>query len=256
MTIIDTHAHVDHLEDLPNVLARAAEAHVSDIVAMSVDLDSMRSLLNIVGTYKMPRIHPALGVHPGKVKPEIHDDVVEFMKAHIDKAIAVGETGLDYWYKWVRKDEVERKKQKDSFGFHLDFAKQHDLPIVIHSRGAWRECLAMAQAAGTTRALFHWYSGPVDVMTEILDAGYYVSTSPSVGYSEESKAAMRAAPLDRILIETDAPVNYRDPDGDYVAEPKDIWKTLTHLSALKQADEVKVLEQVNTNARKFFGIVL
>ncbi len=255
MTIIDTHAHIDHLEDLDNVLLRAKQAKVSDIVAMSVDLASMQQVLDIAKKNLEPRIHPAIGVHPGKVKPEIHDEVVAFMKAHVAQAKAVGETGLDYWYKWVRKDEVERQKQQDSFRFHLEFAKAYDLPIVIHSRGAWKECLAMAQAVGTSKALFHWYSGPVDVMKKILDAGYYVSTSPSVGYSVESQQAMREAPLDRILIETDAPVYYRDPAGEYLAEPKDVWKTLKHLSALKSVDENKLLEQVNSNAKRFFGIV-
>ncbi len=254
MHIIDTHAHIDHLEDLSGSLTRADEAGVSDIMAMSVDLDSMRLVLKIAAEYKMPHIHPALGVHPGKVKPEIHPDVVAFMRANIQYAKAVGETGLDYWYKWVRKNEEERQKQKDSFAFHLDIAKEHDLPVVIHSRGAWKECLSMAQSAGTKRALFHWYSGPVDVLAKILDAGYFVSTSPSVGYSVESQTAMGFAPLDRILIETDAPVRYRSLEGEYLAEPKDVWKTLKALSALKHEDETKVLEQVNNNAKLFFRI--
>lgn len=255
MTIIDTHAHLDHLEDIPGALARAREASVSDVMAMSVDLDSMREVLKIASEYTMPRIHPALGVHPGKVDPAAHAAVMEFMKAHVHQAKAIGETGLDYWYKWVRKDEVERQKQKDSFAFHLDLAAAFDLPVVIHSRGAWKECLAMARAAKTTRALFHWYSGPINVLAEILDAGFYVSTSPSVGYSEQSQEAMRFAPLERILIETDAPVRYRGTEGEYLAEPRDVWNTLRALSSLKNKAEGNVLEQVNANAKHFFRIM-
>ena len=254
MTIIDTHAHVDHLEDIKGALARAEKAQVSDIIAMSVDPNSMRAVLDIASAYNTPRVHPAIGIHPGKVDLAAHPAVVEFMKANIHLVKAVGETGLDYWYKWVRKNEEERQQQKDSFAFHLDLAKAHDLPIVIHSRGAWKECLAMAIAAGTTKALFHWYSGPLDVLAKVLDAGYFVSTSPSVGYSEQSQDAMRFAPLDRILIETDAPVRYRGVEGEYLAEPKDIWQTLKALGVLKQENETKVLEQVNANARLFFRI--
>ena len=73
------------------------------------------------------------------------------------------------------------------------------MPIVIHSRGAWRDCLAMTKAAGVRRALFHWYSGPVDILDQILDAGFYVSTSLSVAYSPESRRAMARAPVERIL---------------------------------------------------------
>jgi len=254
MNIIDTHAHIDQLEDLPGALARAAEAGVSDIMAMSVDLDSMQKVLSIAGQYSNPRIHPALGVHPGLVKPELQQAAFDFLRANIGRARAVGETGLDYWYKWVRKDEVERQKQKDSFAFHLDLARECDLPIVIHSRGAWKECLSMVKAARVQKALFHWYSGPVDVLEQIVAAGFYVSTSPSVAYSPESRRAMEQAPLERILIETDSPVNYKEGEAFFMAEPRDVLRTWKALAALKKIEEEKVLDAVNANARTFFGI--
>ena len=252
--MIDSHAHVDQLEDIPGALARADQAGVSDIIAVSVDLASMTKIMQIAADYAKPKIHPALGIHPGNIKPEEQAEAFAFIRTHISKAIAVGETGLDYWYKWVRKDEVERGKQKDSFQFHLDVACEFDLPIIIHSRGAWRDCLAMTKAAGVKRALFHWYSGPLDILEQILSAGYYVSTSPSVGYSPESRAAMAQAPLDRILIETDAPVRYKDGDEGYLAEPKDVVRTWHALAALKSIDAADVLKQVNQNAQRFFGL--
>lgn len=254
MTIIDTHAHVDQLEDIDGALIRAAQAGVMDIVAVSVDLASMRKTLDLTARASLPKIHPALGIHPGMVKPEAQAETFDFMRSHIGQAIAVGETGLDYWYKWVRKDEVERKKQKDSFEFHLKLAKEKDLPVIIHSRGAWRDCLAMAKEAGVGRALFHWYSGPVDILEQILSAGYYVSTSPSVGYSPQSREAMAHAPLERVLIETDSPVRYKDGESDFLAEPKDVVRTLKALSLLKNINEEEVLARVNQNAKNFFNI--
>jgi len=254
MEIIDTHAHIDQLEDLSGALARAHEAGVTNIVAMSVDLDSMKKLLEITGQYQKPKIHPALGVHPGMVKPEAQQLAYDFMLANIKKASAIGETGLDYWYKWVRKDLVERQKQKDSFNFHLNLARDFDLPIVIHSRGAWRDCLSMTLEAGVKRALFHWYSGPVDILKQIIDAGFYVSTSPSVAYSPESQKAMAEAPVNRILIETDSPVNYRDGEASFMAEPKDVVRTWKALAQLKNINEQEVLTTVNANAQKFFRL--
>jgi len=253
-TIIDSHAHIDQLGDLPGALARAYEAGVTDIVAMSVDLESMKKLLDIVGHYKQPRIHPALGIHPGTVKPELQQQTYDFMRANIKQARAIGETGLDYWYKWVRKDEIERQKQKDIFAFHLNLAKESDLPIVIHSRGAWRDCLSMTIESGVKRALFHWYSGPVDILDGIIEAGYYVSTSPSVAYSPESQKAMAHAPLERILVETDSPVTYKDGDGTFVAEPKDVIRTWRALVKLRGLDEQYALDTVNRNAKTFFRI--
>jgi TatD DNase family protein len=252
--IIDTHAHIDQLEDLPGVLKRADEAGVSDIVAMSVDLDSMKKVLAIAGQHQKPKIHPALGVHPGMVKLESHPMALDFMRSNIKQACAVGETGLDYWYKWVRKDEVERQKQKDSFNIHLDLALEFDLPIIIHSRVAWRDCLSMALESRVKRALFHWYSGPVAILDQILEAGYYVSTSPSVSYSPESRQAMAHAPINRVLIETDAPVHYRDGEASFMAEPKDVIRTWKALAQLKNLNEQEVLTTVNTNAKTFFGI--
>ena len=257
MKIIDTHAHLDQLADIDGALARAHQAGVAAIVAMSVDLASMRKVLELAAGSHQPKIHPALGVHPGEVRSQDQQSALDFMRVHIGSAVAVGETGLDYWYPWVRKDEAERHKQKVSFQFHLDTAKETDLPVVIHSRGAWRDCLAMTRASGVRRALFHWYSGPVDILMQILEAGYYVSTSPSVAYSPPSRAAMGQAPLERILIETDAPVFYRAAAGqpaDFLAEPKDVFRTLKALASLKNIDEQIVLDQVNRNARDFFGI--
>jgi len=254
LRIIDTHAHLDQFEDLPGALARADQAGVSDIVAVSVDVDSMKKVLDLAAQHQKPKVHPALGVHPGLVKPDTQQAAFDFMRANIRLARAVGETGLDYWYKWVRKDEVERQKQKDSFSFHLDLAREFDLPIVIHSRGAWRDCLSMALNSGVKRALFHWYSGPVDILDQIIDAGFYVSTSPSVAYSPESRRAMAQAPLERVLVETDSPVNYRDGETSFMAEPKDVIRTWKALAQLKNLDEQDALAAVNANARTFFRI--
>jgi len=253
-TIIDTHAHIDQLEDLPGALTRASEAGVTDIMAMSVDLDTMKKVLDIAAQYQKPKVHPALGVHPGMVKPETQEASFDFMRANVKLARAIGETGLDYWYKWVRSDLVERQKQKGSFAFHLDLARESGLPIVIHSRGAWRDCLSMTLEAKVKRALFHWYSGPVDILDQVLDAGFYVSTSPSVAYSPESRKAMAHAPLDRVLVETDSPVKYRDGESSYLSEPKDVIRTWKALAELKGLDEQEVLAIVNKNAKAFFGI--
>jgi TatD DNase family protein len=188
------------------------------------------------------------------VKLDTQQAALDFMHANIKQARAIGETGLDYWYKWVRKDEVERQKQKDSFSVHLTLAREFDLPIVIHSRGAWRDCLSMACESGVKRALFHWYSGPVDILDQIIDAGFYVSTSPSVAYSPESRKAMMHAPIDRILVETDSPVNYKEGETSFRAEPKDVIKTWKALAQLKNLNEQETLGTVNKNAEKFFGI--
>ncbi len=257
MNLIDTHAHIDQLTDLDIVMQDCVEKGVTGIVAMSVDLDSMYNVLNIAKRFQAPRVYPALGVHPGKVSgPDAQDfdRTMQFIKDQHENAIAIGETGLDYWYKWVRSNHDERAKQHRFFEAQLHLAREYDLPIVIHSRGAWRDCLAMTKAAGVTKALFHWYSGPVDKLAEIIEAGYYVSTSVSVGYSVESRTAMTAAPIDRILIETDSPVTYKEGEDLFSSKPYHVALTAKHLAALKGLDLDETLRIVNNNAVKFFGI--
>ena len=255
MQIIDTHAHIDEVADWPQALERAREAGVSDIIAVSLNLESMKKILNLAAESKAVRIHPALGVHPEMIEKGLPGpEVFDFIKSRIQDAVAIGETGLDFWYKSVKDNQSEKDKQKASFSKHLDIAKEFDLPIIIHSRGAWSECLDMTKQAGVRKALFHWYSGPLDVMQGVLEAGFYVSTSPSVAYSPQSQQAMLAANVNRILIETDSPVTYRDEQGSFKSEPKDVVRTLKALSRLKNIEEEKLLQIVNQNAKDFFGI--
>ncbi len=254
MKLIDTHAHLEQLDTLDSAMERAHEAGIYAIMAMSVDLASMQKTLVIAKRFTAPRIYPALGVHPGMVKPEMFDESIQFIRDHIHEAKAIGETGLDYWYKWVRSNKEERAKQQQYFEAHLDIAREFDLPIVIHSRGAWRDCLAMTKAAGIKKALFHWYSGPVDKLAEIIEAGYYVSTSLALGSNYESQEAMKVAPLDRILIETDSPVTYKAEDQIFKAEPRHVTLTLEYLALLKDVELHQLAKTVNANATTFFGL--
>ena len=114
--------------------------------------------------------------------------------------------GLDYWHKLVRKDAAMKERQRDFYVRQLQAAREVDLPVSIHSRGAWSDCLELASGHGPGRGVFHWYSGPLDVLDGVLDAGYYVSCTPAVEVSTELRAAMAKAPLERTIIETDSPV--------------------------------------------------
>lgn len=252
--IIDTHAHIDQMQDIDGGLRRAADAGVSDIVAIGMNLQSNKDLLKIASQTQAPRIHVGLGLHPSDVLDEVPAETMAFVRDNIQNVTCVGEVGLDYQYKEFYQNETAQQIQRDAFQLALAIARDFDKPIVIHSRKAEADCLRMTKEAGVKRALFHWYSGPVEIMEKILDEGYYVSTSPAVGFSGFSRKAMKYAPLDRILIETDTPVFYRNKDKSeqFRAEPKDVWRTLSALAAWKNVDEHELLDIVNGNARTFF----
>jgi TatD DNase family protein len=156
----------------------------------------------------------------------------------------VGEVGLDY------KVKVKKKLQKAVFTKFLNLAVQTHKPVIIHSRFSYQKTFEMAVEAGVERAVFHWYSGPEDILEKIISSGFYVSATPALAYSPHHQAAMAKAPVEMILIETDAPVQY----GDRSSEPADLHDTLFHLSRIKNMPEDQLAAIVTKNAERFYGL--
>jgi len=255
MQLIDTHAHLDSINDIDAALERAHAAGVSAVVAVGENLEANKKNLALSRRVTQPRIILAFGIHPGRIMAERLEEEFSFIEQHIAEAKAIGEIGLDFWYKDARKDVEKKAQQRTVYQRLLGIAKAHDLPAVIHTRGAWREALEMAQTAGVQKAVFHWYSGPVDVLEDILKAGYFISAAPSVAYSPEARKALMIAPVEQTLIETDSPVYYKHCDGGFQAEPKDVFWTLKYYAALKGRDEQAIADILNKNAAKLFGAV-
>ncbi len=254
MTMIDTHAHLDHLENLSEALTNAASAGVEGIVCVGIDLAANKKNLEIKRTTRAPKIYLALGMHPANINRNEVEECIQFIRDHIREVVAIGETGLDYWYKWVKKDEAKKVEQREVFNRQLDLAREFNLPVIIHSRGAWRDCLNMVRAAGVKKAVFHWYSGPLDVLSEIVESGFYVGTTPSLAYSPQSREAISQAPINRILIETDCPVFFQDGESGFTSQPKDVFRTLEAYARLKNVDAKEALVVFNQNARTLFGL--
>ena len=254
--MIDTHAHLDHVEHLPDVLAAAGDAGVSAVIAVGEDLESNRKNHDISLAPGLPRIYLGFGFHPDRVSRQEVEPCLEFIKAHIREAVAIGEIGLDFWYSWVRKNEALKEEQKTVFRRMLQAAADADLPAVIHSRGAWRECLDITREMGIRKAVFHWYSGPLDVLEAVLAQGYYVSCSPSLAYSKPSQAVVQSTPMEHLLIETDTPVFYRNPSGEggFTASPKDIAKTLDAVCRIKSLPKEAAAGALDRNARQCFAL--
>ena len=255
MHIIDTHTHLDHLENLDECLKAADAAGVEAIVTVGVDWAANKKNLEIKKKTSRPRIYTALGIHPGNINMDEVPGCIQWIRENIKEAVAIGETGLDYWYKWVKKDDAKKAEQRNVFEMQLVLGQEFDLPVIAHSRGAWADCLSMMKAAKIKRGLFHWYSGPVDILNQILEAGYYVSASPSLAYSPQSREAIQHAPIERTLIETDSPVHYKISETeDFWAQPKDVFRTLDAYSRLKNVDAQVAVEKLNSNAREFFRL--
>jgi TatD DNase family protein len=250
--LIDTHAHLDEIENLEQVLAQAKEAGVAAIVAVGSDSASNQKTLDIAEKYP-GFVYPALGWHPWYIKEAEIDTNLQFIKANIERAVAIGEVGLDY-HKRVRA-VADKDLQKQALRGLLKIAKEHDKPALIHSRYAWRDAFNMVREAGLKKAVFHWYTGTSSVLRDIIDAGYYISVTPAVAYHEEHRRAVKETPLEKLFLETDCPVVYaRGREGEFKANPADVIRSLKGAATLKNVSEEEIAKQTTENAKKLFGL--
>ncbi len=249
--LVDTHAHLEDLEDLEGAIRRAVDAGVVAIVTVGSDYDSSRFALEISGKEDHGlRIYPALGIHPWSLNQSKTESTLSFIESRVDGAVGIGEVGLDYWYRDVRKDSEKKKLQQSIFNALLKIAKQHDKPAIIHSRGAWKDCLDMTIEVGVEKAIFHWFTGPIEVLEKLLEQGYFISATPAAEYSKEHRSVIENVPLENMLLETDSPVNYRGLE----AEPVHVTKSLSAVAELKKIAENVVADKTTENASRIFGI--
>jgi TatD DNase family protein len=241
--LVDCHAHLEQLDDLPRSLEEAKEEGVCGIVAVGMDSASNQKVLRIAGAN--PRyVYPALGYHPWEIKEEEVETNLSFIRDHVEEGVALGEIGLDY------KIKVKKDLQWEVFGKLLDIAREFNKPVIIHCRYSHRRAVEMAKDKRIKKAVFHWYSGSVDLLEEILSTGYFISATPALAYSPPHQEAIKRAPIERILLETDTPVSYQGREG----RPKDVQVSLKEVARLKNLSLLTVATLTTANASKFFEI--
>jgi len=251
--LIDTHAHLDELENLDLKLEEAKKAGVVAIVAVGSSQQSNIKTLEIAQKY--PHfVYPALGLHPwelGNLRASGIEDSLRFVEQNIASAVAVGEVGLDYDKRVVKV--ASKELQKEVLGRLLNIARKYAKPAIIHSRYAWKDALQMIQDAGLDKAVFHWFTGFSGVLRDIINGGYFVSTTPAAEYHEEHRRAVKEAPLPRLLLETDCPVSY-GRETRYESQPADVLKSLQALSQLKGIAASAIASETTRNAIDFFSL--
>jgi len=241
--MIDSHAHLNEIKEVDAALIRARDAGVTGIVAVGIDLASNLATLEL--SRRHPEfVYPALGYHPWSITPGGLEENLAFIREHLAGGAALGEVGLDYQAK------VKKKLQQEVLGELLKIAAQEEKPVILHTRFSQERTLRMVKEAGIAKAVFHWYSGPLDILQEIMTAGYFISATPALAYSPPHQAAVQAAPLSQILMETDAPVSYQGK----VSEPAHLLVTARELSRLQGIELSQVMAATTANARGFFNI--
>jgi TatD DNase family protein len=259
---IDSHAHLDGKQfdsDRDDVITRAREAGVQTMVAIG-NADGPPFLdAGVQLAEKYPFLYATIGIHPHEAR--LADDAAYSMMeqlAHHPKVIAWGEIGLDYFY-----DHSPRETQKQVFTRQMELAAAAKLPIVIHCRpsdgsdNAWDDCLAMIKdqwAPNGLGGVLHCFTGNVAQANRALDMGFMISFAGNLTFpkAQQIRDAALEVPLDRMLIETDAPYLAPVPHRGKRNEPAFVKETARKLGELRGRSMEEMGEQTSGNFYNFF----
>lgn len=242
MKLIDTHAHIEEINDLDNVIQRAKMNNIIAIIAVGSSIKSNADILSLASKYN-GFIYPSIGIHPIEAETDVKTAITQII-SNADYCVAIGEIGLDYQY------DISKTKQKEIFENMLQISKKIGKPVSLHSRKAWNDVFSLVQTIGISKAVFHWYSGPNEVLKKILDNGYFISATPAVWHSPKHRNAIEMTPVESILLETDTPVKY----GGIPSEPSDVTKVLNMVAKIKNISIDKLADITTNNACKLFDI--
>jgi TatD DNase family protein len=253
MELVDTHAHLDDAAfapDLDAIVARAVAAGVSTMVSVGIDVASSRRVVALAE--RLPQVTGAVGIHPhdaGSVAPETVHELAEWI-GH-PRVVALGETGLDHY-----RDDAPRPAQAALFRAHLALAQETGLPVVIHCREAYPDVLAMLDAFAGVVAVFHAFSGSVEMARACVSRGHYLSFAGPLTFTNARRLVdvARDAPLDRILIETDAPFLSPHPHRGRRNEPAHVRLVAQRLAEVRGASLEAIAEATTANARRVFRL--
>jgi TatD DNase family protein len=250
----DSHCHLTDAafrEDREAVFRRSADAGVTRFVCIASSLADARDAVKLVGG--RDGAWCTVGVHPHEAEGASEDDpeTIRRLVASHPEIVAVGETGLDYYY-----DNAPRAAQRASFHRHLEVASELDLPVVVHAREADSDVAAALRGMPTgTRGVLHCFTGGEQAFAAAMDADWYVSFSGIASFrSFQAVAFLRDVPPARLLIETDAPYLAPVPHRGRRNEPAYVVHVAAAVAAHLSEDVAEVARRTTENACRFYGI--
>lgn len=261
--LVDTHCHLTSPELLPDcaaVLRRAADAGVARVITVATSPDDVRRALPLLAEH--PQVALAAGIHPHEAGRCTDDDLAAIASLHagewkgvpVDRLVAVGETGLDFHY-----DFAPPERQEQVFRMHLETALRVGRPVVIHARKSETRVadILLDYPALRDRVVFHCFSGGEELARRVLDQGCWLSFTGVVTFrnADELRAAVRYAPADQILVETDAPYLSPEPVRKVrPCEPAFAAHTARFMAELRRTAWETFAAQTTANAERFFGL--
>ncbi|MBU2524545.1 TatD family hydrolase [Patescibacteria group bacterium] len=254
MILIDTHAHLNSAhfkEDLDEVIKAANVKGVSKIIVPGFSIETSKEAMRIANKYDC--CYATIGIHPDDAI-QWDDNLQKEYRALLSadsKIVAVGETGLDYHW-----DKYPRARQREVFVDHVKMATELDLPVVVHSREAEIECLEILSKENCGRAVFHCYGGDIQTARDIWLEGYYMSFTGNITYpkADDLREIVFECPIDKIMIETDAPYLAPQSKRGQRCEPADVALVFEKILEIKGGDSEELAKKIAQNSFDFFGI--
>ena len=254
---IDSHAHLEMKEfdpDRPQVIQRALDQAVTRIITIGTDLESSRQAVALAKTYQI--IWATVGVHPhdaASFNPEI---LPQLTKLADDKhVVAVGEIGLDFY-----RNLSPQTQQKETFRHMIQLARKAALPIIIHDREAHEEVLTILreEKACEIGGVFHCFSGDWEMARQCLDMNFFLSITGAVTYKKSSvlEEVVRLAPIESLLLETDAPYLTPHPFRGKRNEPAYLIHTAEHVARIRNIPLPELSETIRENTCRAFKRML
>ncbi len=253
----DTHTHLflpEFDNDRAEVVKRATEAGVSRLFVPNINKDSLQPLLDFTNEFK-DYAYPMIGLHPGDVRSTWKDDV-SFVEENFDKAdfVAIGEIGIDLY--WPENKEYE-SEQKDAFAYQVNFAIEHGLPVVIHTRNSFEvtfDVLKSVYKPGL-KGVFHCFSGSYEDAVKIADLGFYMGIGGVVTFKNSKlPEVVEKIPLEHIVLETDSPFPTPVPFRGKRNESSYIPYIGKKVAEIKKIPIVKVASVTTQNSVDLFGV--
>ena len=267
--LIDTHSHLNfkaYDKDRDQVIARCQEKGMA-VINVGAQFQTSRTAIELCDDYN--NFYAPVGLHPIHVYDEDFE-IKDYQALIDDRVVAVGETGYDFYHITLKRDNFKDKpqdeiiaKQKEVFLKHLDLALENDLAVILHGRNGiegrevYSEMLDIVKEKGIKRAVFHFYSGSLEIGKKITEAGYYIGIDGPVTFKknvEELQEIAKLIPLDKILIETDSPYLTPEPHRGERNESIYVEHVAEKIAELRGISKDEVIEQTWQNAKNLFRL--